>query len=317
MSLLSPGRTQTLTRLQAIGQAKRSFPYVSVTLQESNLDRSLRTRWIADHAISHLVLPETTADISGPRAADAGFGSRFKLIWQLRGTMRYEDPHRSFTLHPGEMAILAVACNYRLEMDENYEGLLLTFEPAKRRSWQEAVHRETGKAVPASGAIAAAAGGTAALVRHGSLGHTEVPTIESLIDVALMPLHNEVTAATFDQPLPALLFRARVIVAQNVADEEYGPDRLARDLGVSRRSLYDIFGRSGLTPAQFIREQRLQRAKDEIIKEPGVNITTIALRNGFSDASRFSHAFKATYGISPSHFRVLRNKTTPSSEATI
>ncbi|WP_409334793.1 helix-turn-helix domain-containing protein [Bradyrhizobium neotropicale] len=37
-----------------------------------------------------------------------------------------------------------------------------------------------------------------------------------------------------------------------------------------------------------------------------VSITEIALRNGFSDGTSFSHAFKANYDISPRDLRNLK-----------
>jgi transcriptional regulator GlxA family with amidase domain len=93
------------------------------------------------------------------------------------------------------------------------------------------------------------------------------------------------------------------MVGQHINDEDYGPDRLARDLGLSRRSLYNAFGRIGLTPALFIKRERLDRAKADLLKHRDAGITMIALRNGFSDGATFSHAFRAQYGLSPRELR--------------
>jgi AraC-like DNA-binding protein len=288
---------------EAIQQAERAFPNLSIALRNDAIRRSILSRRIECHSIAHLVTPQTTVDASGARATQAGFGAYFKLIWQLKGTMRYEDAHRSFALQPGQMLIAAMAWTYHLEMDEDYEGLVLIFDPTSKRAWQETVYGEMGRPLASSGPLAASAGGSRALLWHERHSAADAPTVESLIDIALLSLGAR-DASSLDRPLPAILLRARLMVAQNIADESYGPDRLARDLGLSRRSLYNAFGRIGLTPARLIRQQRLERARGEILSASDLSITEIALRNGFPDSASFSHAFKASYDISP---RELRN----------
>jgi AraC-like DNA-binding protein len=289
----------------AIEQAERAFPNLSVALQSDRVRRSFLSRQIQSHAIAHLLTPQTTIEASGPKAAQAGFGGHLKLIWQFKGTMQYEDANSSFTLRPGETLITSMASTYHLDTSDDYEGLVLAFDPASRRSWQEAACKVIAKPIAPSGPLAAAAAGATALLQHGSRSAADVQTIESLVDIALHSLDAQ-TAPSREGPLPAIILRARLMVAQNIADRDYNPQRLARDLGLSRRSLYNIFDRIGLKPAHFITEQRLERARDEILGDPNVSITTVALRNGFSDGARLSHAFKAKYGISPRDIRSLK-----------
>ena len=221
--------------------------------------------------------------------------------------MQYEDAHRSFVVGPGEALITAMACTYCLEMSDDYEGLVLIFNPASRRSWQEIAYQEMGKPISPSGPLAAAAAGTLALLRHRSDSASDVQALDSLVEIALHSLGAQAASSSgSDQPLPPILIRARLLIAQHISDQGYGPDRLARDLGMSRRSLYNAFDQLGLTPACFIRRQRLERAHFELLGDPAVSITTIALRNGFSDSSSFSHAFRANYGISPRDLRNLK-----------
>lgn len=288
----------------AIEQAKRAFPNISVALQCDRVRRSFLSRQIQSHVIAHLLTPQATIEASGPKATQAGFGGHLKLIWQFKGTMRYEDANSSFTLRPGETLVTAMANTYHLDMSDHYEGLVLAFDPTSRRSWQEAACKVIAKPIAPSGPLAAAAAGAAALLQHASRSAADVQTIESLVDIALHSLDARATPSP-EGPVPAIILRARIMVAQNIADAEYNPQQLARDLGLSRRSLYNIFDRIGLKPAHFITQQRLERARDELLGDPHVSITTIAFRNGFSDGARFSHTFKAKYGISP---RDLRNQ---------
>ncbi|MET0676437.1 MAG: helix-turn-helix domain-containing protein [Bradyrhizobium sp.] len=261
-------------------------------------------RRIGNHTIAHLMTPHSIVEASGAKARQVGWSGRFKLIWQLEGTMRFEERDRSFTVSSGEMLVTAVSRTYCLEMSENYAGLVLVVDPILNPAWQKMAHRAMERPMVVGGPLAAVAAGAAALLHHASSA-ADMPTIESLIEIAIRTLGVD-SAYLSDQPLPAMLLRARLMLARSIGDEGYGPDSLAHDLGLSRRSLYNAFGRVGLTPAQFIKRQRLEHAKADLLKQPVISITPIALQNGFSDGTAFSHAFRAQYGISP---RELRRST--------
>ena len=286
-----------------LAKCARAFPNLSFVLRDSDACRSLTARTVADHTIARFFMPHTSVDACGKHAAALGRQSQFKLYWQLSGTIRFEDAHRSFTLSPGEMLVVPTARTYHLETGENYEGLALFFDPAASPSWWEIAHRGTEKVIGASGAIAAAAAAAAALLGHASDNRADALAVRSIIDLALCSLERSDEEAP--PRLPPRLHRARLLIGQNIADTAYGPDALAKDLGVSRRSLYGIFARLGLSPAAFIKRQRLEHARDEILsdRDHHVSLSTIALESGFSDSSSFSHAFKAAYGVSPSALR--------------
>ncbi len=61
------------------------------------------------------------------------------------------------------------------------------------------------------------------------------------------------------------------------------------------------------TPAQYIRQKKLERAK-ELITVSSQSLTDIALSCGFRDSSQFSRLFKEMYGITPSNYRLLQRE---------
>ena len=77
---------------------------------------------------------------------------------------------------------------------------------------------------------------------------------------------------------------------------------LERRSGYSRRSLQLAFQqRFSCGPIQWIRQQRLERARQALLHpEPGDTVTAIAERFGFSSLSVFSRDFRAAFGVSPS-----------------
>ena len=76
---------------------------------------------------------------------------------------------------------------------------------------------------------------------------------------------------------------------------------IEREAGVSRRVLAYHFNRKlGVTPKQWLREQRLQRAYDLLAGAAAVSVTRAAMLAGFPHLSDFGQRFRARFGILPS-----------------
>ncbi|AGE26158.1 AraC family transcriptional regulator [Pseudomonas poae] len=59
---------------------------------------------------------------------------------------------------------------------------------------------------------------------------------------------------------------------------------------------------TGLSPQEWIRQQRIQRAK-ELITGSSLSLTQISLECGFCDQAHFSHIFTRSEGINPMTWR--------------
>ncbi|MBD0278757.1 MAG: helix-turn-helix transcriptional regulator [Bacteroidota bacterium] len=58
---------------------------------------------------------------------------------------------------------------------------------------------------------------------------------------------------------------------------------------------------TGLTPVEFVRDMRLQRAK-QLLDAGGNNVSEVAYEVGFSNPKYFSTCFKEKYHVSPSDY---------------
>lgn len=81
-------------------------------------------------------------------------------------------------------------------------------------------------------------------------------------------------------------------------------EELAAHADVSRRWLEyafrDVFNE---TPYQYIRRQRLMKARQLLTEEPKASITSVASRTGFASVKQMRIAFQQAYGMSPGEFR--------------
>ena len=89
------------------------------------------------------------------------------------------------------------------------------------------------------------------------------------------------------------------VVENNLKNETFGVTELAKQMGVSRSSLYlKVKSNTQKSVSRFICEVRLKKAYI-LIKEGSLNVSEIAYEVGFNSPSYFIKCFHEYYGFSP------------------
>lgn len=92
------------------------------------------------------------------------------------------------------------------------------------------------------------------------------------------------------------------IIRENYSNPEFNVDILSYKMSMSRSSFYNRIKQiTGQAPADFIREYRMERAK-ELLKTNEYSISEVALRCGFADVKYFRDSFKKKYSKSPGQY---------------
>ena len=94
-------------------------------------------------------------------------------------------------------------------------------------------------------------------------------------------------------------------IETDFADPELSPERLAAELGISKRYLQQLLAGSGTSFVQELTATRLDRASD-MLTDPrggGLSVGEIAFRCGFLDPGYFARAFRKRFGRTPSEWR--------------
>lgn len=92
------------------------------------------------------------------------------------------------------------------------------------------------------------------------------------------------------------------IILNNIEDSEFSVNTLARELGMSRTSLFTkIKGIIGMTPNDFIKITRLKKACRMMV-EGEYRVTEIGFLVGFSSSSYFAKCFQKQFGMLPTEF---------------
>jgi signal transduction histidine kinase/ligand-binding sensor domain-containing protein/DNA-binding response OmpR family regulator len=92
-------------------------------------------------------------------------------------------------------------------------------------------------------------------------------------------------------------------VEEKMADPDFNIETVAETMAMSRTTFYKKFkSLTSLTPVEFVRDIRLQHAK-QYLDAGGNNISEVAYLVGFSNPKYFSTCFKEKFNLSPSDYQ--------------
>lgn len=107
-----------------------------------------------------------------------------------------------------------------------------------------------------------------------------------------------------------LLKQINAIIDENLENPEFNVTILAKELNLSRSSLYNKFqALTGMTPNEFVLNYKLKRAAAMLRNNPELQIADITYKLGFHTPRYFSQCFKAQYGIIPTDYRKREGKS--------
>ncbi len=216
------------------------------------------------------------------------------------GRLRYEN--RSYRVNPGETLLVLVPHNHRywLEKGERWEYFWISMngEEALR------IHR-----------LILAAAGPVLKLQQATIDHLADCSLR-LVKSAETPasasaVAYEAAMALYDDVFGSHAFAADRSAMQIVIDHIHANldkplpvGELARVSGLSRAHFSRVFAESeGVPPAEFVLQQRMQRAAKLLAKAAFIPVKEVAIMSGFDDANYFSKVFRRIYGINPTEFR--------------
>lgn len=230
-------------------------------------------------------------------------GQHIFLIYQQAGSSVLMQHDRQAMLHPGDCALI----------DSRYASEFRYLEGIRHLSFHlpcDALERRMGGRQPRI---------CDTIHAHEPLGTMLSAFIQQL--VATRPIFAERESHAIGDALLSMVApvsqdveqrggslrdysRATAYIGERLQDELL-PQKIARDVGVSVRSLYRLFEERNQSLGTYIREQRLQRCAEQLraASHRDENLTCIAHRWGFKDSAHFSRSFRTYYGQSPREYR--------------
>lgn len=94
------------------------------------------------------------------------------------------------------------------------------------------------------------------------------------------------------------------LIQKNIDNEAYSVAELARDMMISRQHLNrKVKNHTNQTLTEFVRNYRLEIAKELLQKNKEMNVSEISRAVGFMSVSYFTRCFKKRYGNNPTFFK--------------
>ncbi|MCB9018480.1 MAG: helix-turn-helix domain-containing protein [Prevotellaceae bacterium] len=115
-----------------------------------------------------------------------------------------------------------------------------------------------------------------------------------------MEILQEPNNVQLESPDEKLMARIMSVIEKNLSDSEFGIEKFAQEVGLSRMQLYrkiDLL--TNMTVKEFIRYIRIKRAV-QMLEQNKLTVSEVAYEVGFKDISYFRKCFKAQTGKKPS-----------------
>ena len=296
-------------------QLEESISSAFVPLEVSALHPGRFRSSVADDELAWLRVSElhTSAQrVSRSRLqANQSESAGYKVTLQLSGRSEIRQASRRALLAPGEWGVYDTTRPYEVDVDDNAHFLVMQVPGRQVQAWEPYMQNAVARVFSARQGCGRMAMDLlrVALGEHAHLSESAARDAANAV-MQMMGLDiSERAGGRADQEQAGLrqaqLRRVQQHILENLHDPELSPAMAAAALRVSRRYLYNLFAQASTTPADFILSARLERCRDMLCDaaQAARQIGDIAFRYGFSDAARFSHAFRRRYGVSPSEYR--------------
>lgn len=260
-------------------------------------------------ASQHMV--ERTSTLVG-----GGDPSYYKASLQVSGTGLLIQDGREALLQPGDLAIYDTGRPYSLVFENDMRMVVLMFPREQLGLPPEVMQQLTAHKFSSDDGLGAMIipflqNVSQNLERVG--GVTGPRLVHSTIDLITTMFANELDFdADPGDSHQLLMQQIRRYIDANLGSPDLAPGQIAAAHFISTRHLHGLFRQKGSTVSTWIREQRLEKCRRDLIDPLNAHLSvgSIATRWGFVEAAHFSRVFKAAYDASPSDLRAQVFSTT-------
>lgn len=262
----------------------------------------------SDYGVSRVkcessVLNRTLGQATGDSAQSVLF------VTHLRGQAKVTQHGRISLQKPGQSVLYLTDRPYELDFPTAIDEVVLQVPAAalstRRRRLDELAARSFAPTMPFR--LLQTYLTQLSLEGNDSLAASGLGRVAAeLLDVALGSLDGAHVPAS----AAATFAGVKEFVREHASDPDLDPSAVAAAFHISLRQLYNLFADTGGSPAEMIRQRRLELAQGILINEPARPVASIAYDCGFKDSSTFTRTFRAKTSQTPAAYRRERSAVT-------
>jgi AraC-like DNA-binding protein len=248
----------------------------------------------------------------GPREVARTDGAFYFVNLQLEARCRTRQGSADTVVRPGQFVLVDTAAPYDFEFDADWR--MLSFRVPHHLLRADGRVPRVGVPVDGSGV----GGVVTSLMRalwevDDTAGPAAMRELEQAFAAAVSAATAPVGAPA--EPTPRTVLRATVMrhVQEHLNDSSLSVASVCRRLGMSPRTLHNLFADGDGTFAATVRGLRLDRCA-RALADPASSgtIAEIAAAHGFDDPTTFTRAFRRRFGSRPSDVREAGPGVVPS-----
>lgn len=238
----------------------------------------------------------------GPREIRASGADNYYAVLQLAGTSHIEHQGARIELQAGDLTLIDASSPLDMHFHQRSRQLSLILPRAQVESGTRGTGVACAKRIEAQTPLASMA--RLMMLETGRTRHMTDHESQAVLDALIALLRPAISHATVPGSHERMFRKALTLIDQRITCEQLTPEVIAREVGISMRSLYRIFAKHGLVIAQYIRNRRLDFCAEHL-RNPAMDqkVSSLGYAWGFSDSSYFSTAFKARFGMTPGEYR--------------
>ena len=237
----------------------------------------------------------------------------WKVDLGIRGRGRYEQDNRQNLLSPGEFHLVDLHRPSHVAIDEPQQISVAIFPrsllPVREKDLRELTAVRFSAADPYAALVASMGRElTSHLDAYDSARDARVgQAFLDLLAVAVATRLDRVDGVPAESREQAMLARLNAFIEQHLGDPDLSPATIAAACHISVRTLHKLFEAEEQTVAASIRRRRLDRCRQDLLDpdRPDRPVAAVGARWGFPDATAFSRAFRAAYGLPPGEYRAV------------
>jgi AraC-like DNA-binding protein len=228
----------------------------------------------------------------------------------------YEQDGRESVLRPGEFHLIELRRPSHVAVERSHEGAAVIFPRTLLPVRDTDIRNLTAvRFSPREPYAALVSSLVREMQRHldayGSARDTRIGTaFLDLLALAVTARVDRVSAVPAESRQRAMLLRIRAFIEHHLGDSALSPAMIAAAHHISVRTLHKLHETENDTVAASIRRRRLERCRQDLL-DPGLShrpVGAVGARWGFPDATAFSRAFRAAYGLPPAEYRATHGK---------
>lgn len=262
----------------------------------------------AEHAM--VVGVDCVSSSSGRSAEATRDGSgRLGAVLVLEGVGQSRQDGRTVEMRPGEIIIADTTRPYVADWSGAHRILIVdlprTRLDAQFGSSTLLAQMRIGEAQGASPVIAFMRDLMAGADRLSPERANAMAALGTELVIGTIAHKLEDTISTPPLAAAMTMHRAKTYALAHLAEPELTPGAIARAVGISERSLHDLFQHGGVAPGEWIWRERLKVGRERLASAAfdHLLIGAVAWGCGFASQAHFSRRFKDAFGETPAAWR--------------